>query len=267
MAFKESVKKGFSTCISGIKTGARTVKKGWKSMWSFLEVKAAPLHEVYEVRDFKGFSAYGIWFAILSIFFGIFVLSINMETMRLVIGASLFKDIGEVFVVLSLICFIIGILTTTDAGILFISAGYLLPIAGEILTILWNLITGQFVPYMAANWIYLVLYAAIAAFALLTYFKVIPVKWNRLIFPLTMLLFLAYAILSLLLGMPPFVGEALGEIKLGTAICTFTYLTDICEFITYLLAVSFITVTIFGANDAKNAPITVVKLKEEQEEF
>ncbi len=267
MAFKESVKNGFSTCISSIKKGARAVKKGWKSMWNFLEDKSAPLHEIYEVRDFKGFSAYGIWFAVLSIFLGFFVLSINMETMRLVLGASLFKDIGEFFVVVSLICFIIGIFTTTDAGILFIAAGYLLPIVGEILTILWKLVTGQFVTYMATNWIYLVLYAVIAGLVLLTYFKVIEVKWNRLIFPIVMLLFVAFAILTVVLGWPPFVGEAMGEIKLGTAMCTFTYLTDICEFITYLLALSFITVTIFGANDAKDAPITVVKLKEEKEEF
>ena len=256
----EKVKGFFRTCGKGIVKGARATKKGWKAGWDFLEQKSVPLHEIYEVRDFKGLSAYGILFAILSMFFGIFFLAINMGTMRLEIGATLFNDIGEFFVFVSLICFIVGIVTTTDAGIIFLSAGYLLPFVGEVLTLLWNLVTGNFVPYIVANWLFLALYAVIAVLPLLTYFKVLAVKWHRFIFPLAMLLFLAGGIVLLVFGLPPFLNTAANN-------AAYTYVTDLCEYITYLISIACITVTIFGANDKVAGPITVVKLKEEQEEF
>ncbi len=267
MAFKDSVKGGLSTCKEKIKSGCRTVGKGWKKSWDFLERKSAPLHKVYEVRDFKGFSAYGILFAILTIFFAIFSMSINMATMRIGVGATLFENVGEVFTIFALICLIIGILTTTDAGILFISAGYLFPFVGEFFNIIIELILGNFVPYMAANWIYITLYAIIAALYVLPFFGIIPVKWNRLFIPVASLIFIALGIMLISLGMPPFLTVAFGETKTGYGFCNFTDVTALCEYITYLFSVAFISVTIFGANDKTDKPITVVKYKDEAEEF
>lgn len=260
MTFWDKVKNGFCRFGNAIATG-------WHTGWKKLEEVSVPLHKTYEMRDFHGASAFGIWAFILAIVFGFFHLTINLETMRLVIGGSFVRDVGELFTLIAILLIIGGILTTTETGLLFVLAGIALPFVGELLTLIWNLIIGNVGAYFSSSWIYLALYAVILALYALTFFHVIPVKVNRFLFSGCMVVFFVLGILSMSLQFPPFYGFAEGETKTGIATCAFTYVTDAFEYFFIVIAYFFINLAIFGTGDQAGKPVTKVKLKEEKEEF
>lgn len=270
MAFTDSMKSVWKKVAGGVKTAASAVKNGWKKGWDFLEDKSVRFEEVYELRDFKNTSGIGIWCAILSIVFGIFYMSINLVSGRLSIGGSFISDVGQFFTFLSLILLIMGTLTTTNAGLIFICTGMTLPVVGEIVRIFFMLFTGRFVTYMSTKWIFLVTFAAIAAVYVLTFFRKISVKLGRYILLGCSVLFLVFAILSVALHFPPFYGTEMALLKGQSEMteCGFVYVTDAAEYIFYVIAVACIHLTVFDRSaEGEEHVVTKVVEKEEKEEF
>ena len=163
MAFKDTCLTLLEKAKHGIITAAKAVKTGWTAMWDFLEEKSQLVHEIYELRDFKIAATGGIWMAFLSLFFGIFFMTINLVTKDIALGATFINHVAEFFLFVSLFCLIGGTLTAMSSGLLFLVAGMVLPFVGEVLYLLFMLCTGNAVLYFATHWLHLVFFAGVAA--------------------------------------------------------------------------------------------------------
>lgn len=259
MEILKKVKSALSSC-------RETISHGWNAMWRFLEDKAVYLRQTYDVRDFKSCSQYSIWFAILSILFGFFSLSINTASMRISVGFSSFAHVGIVFILIGFVCLIAGTLTTTDAGLLFILAAMTLPFVGELVHLFVDTVTGNFVSYIVTNWLFLVTYAVIAACYVLMTLRILPVKYARWIVFGFCAAASIYSILSAVLLLPPFYGDKFEAYKTESGVYPFIFISDIVRMITMMLSLATATMTVFPYGEGPKEKSKVV-LKEEKEEF
>ena len=259
MEFLKKVKSAFVSC-------GKAIANGWRASWDFLEDKSIEIQQIYDVRDFKSCSQYSIWFAILSIVFGFFKLSINMETMRVSVGFQLFSHVGIAFILVGLLCLIGGTLTTTDAGLSFLVAAMLFPFAGEIVHLIVETVMGNFVGYIVANWFFLAVYGLIAAAYVLMTLRVIPVKYARIGVLAVCGLAIVYSFLSAILSLPPFFGEAFEAYKTESGTYNFLFVSDIVRMIAMMLSIGTATMTIFPFGEGPKEKSKVV-IKEEKEEF
>lgn len=259
MEFLKKVKSAFVSC-------GKAISRGWRASWDFLEDKSADIQEIYDVRDFKSCSQYSIWFAILSIVFGFFKLSINMETMRVSVGFQLFSHVGIAFILVGLLCLIGGTLTTTNAGLCFIVGAMLFPFAGEIVHLFVDTVTGNFVSYIVANWFFFVVYGLIATAYILMTLRIIPVKYARIGVIAVCGVAIVYSIVSAFLLWPPFYGEMFETYKTESGTYNFLFVSDIIRMIVMMLSLGTATLTIFPYGEGPKDKSKVV-LKEEKEEF
>lgn len=259
MEFLKKVKSTLASC-------RETVSHGWHAMWSFLEDKAGYIRQTYDIRDFKSCSQYSIWFAILSIVFGFFNLSINTESLRISVGFNTFAHVGMVFILIGFICLIAGTLTTTDAGLLFILAAMTLPFVGEFVHFFVDTVTGNFVSYIVTNWLFLVTYTVIAACYVLMTLRILPVKYARWIVFGICAAASIYSILSAVLLLPPFYGDKSEAYKTESGVYPFVFISDIVRMIAMMLSLSTATMTVFPFGEGPKEKSKVV-LKEEKEEF
>ncbi len=266
MAFKDTCIKVLKKAKDGIVVAAKAVKTGWTKMWDFLEEKSAIVHEVYELRDFKISASGGIWMAILTLFFCIFHMTINLTSDRISLGGTFIDNVAECFLFIALFCLIGGTLTAMSSGLLFLCAGMVLPFIGELLYLLFMLVTGNILVYFSTHWLHLVFFAGLAGIYALTFFKVISVKLGRWILPAFSIACIATAFLSLVFSFAPFFGEAMAEIKGEQVLSGFAYVSDLLAFICAVVAFTAIHLTVFE-NSYGEATVSDVKLKEEKEEF
>lgn len=253
MANQENTNSFGKKAVSFFKTVGNAIASVWNGAWNGMEKAAVRFGDVYELRDFKSTSGWGIGLSVFAIAFGIFHLNINSVTDRIAIGGSLFDGVGDVFTVLSLLLLIAGTLTASSAGLMLIFAGMTLPAVGEIINIVVNLCTGN-ATYILSNWLYLATFLAFAAVYVLSFTKVISVKLGRFILPGISLAFAVYAVLAFVLRLAPFFGDDT------------IFVTKAIEYIALLGAMLTIHLTVFDYSSEYHVVSKVVE-KDDKEEF
>ncbi len=266
MAFKDTCLNLLNKAKNGIAVAAKAIKTGWNTMWDFLEEKSVIVGDVYELRDFKISASGGIWMAILSLFFGIFHMTINLDTRSIALGANFIDSVAECFLFIAFFCLIGGTLSAMSSGLLFLTAGMVLPFVGEVLYCLFMLVTGNGGLYFSTHWLQLVFFAGVAGIYALTFFKILPVKHGRWILPILSLLTAVTAVLSLVFSFAPFYGEVLTAVKGEEVLCGTAFVSDFLGFLSAIVAFTAIHLTVFP-NSYGQATVSDVKLKEEKEEF
>lgn len=253
MANQENTNSLGKKVASFFKAVGNAIASVWNGAWGGMEKASVRFEEVYELRDFRSTSGWGIGLSVLAIACGIFHLNINSVTDRIAIGGSLFDGVGDVFLVLSLLLLIAGTLTASSAGLLFIFAGMTLPAVGEIINIVVNLCTGN-AAYIVANWLYLVTFLAFAAVYVLSFTKVISVKIGKIIIFGASIALIVYAILAFVFRLAPFFGDET------------IYVTKAIEYVTMVAAMLMIHLTVFDYSSEYHVVSKAVE-KDDKEEF